>query len=113
MAKVDPDALVRLDLNNRVFQENLLSLQKPERHAALDTLNKIRQLTWNQLYRDNGLKWEKVISVKPPAGVDAIYCASPGHAGQRHSATAISFACSPSRQTTTVLTGKSKKTPLP
>lgn len=73
MAKVDPDALVRLDLNNPVFQENLLSLQKPERYAALDTLNKIRQLTWNQLYRDNGLKWEKVISVKPPAGVSAIY----------------------------------------
>lgn len=73
MAKADPDALVRLDLNNLVFQENLLSLQKPERHAALDTLNKIRQLTWNQLYRDNGLKWEKVISVKPPAGVTAIY----------------------------------------
>lgn len=73
MAKVDPDALVRLDLNNLVFQENLLSLQKPERHAALDTLNKIRQLTWNQLYHDNGLKWEKVVSVKPPAGVAAIY----------------------------------------
>ena len=73
MAKVDPDALIRLDLNNVVFQENLLSLQKPERHAALDTLNKIRQLTWNQLYRDNGLKWEKVVSVKPPTGVAAIY----------------------------------------
>ena len=73
MAKVDPDALIRLDLNSLVFQENLLSLQKPERHAALDTLNKIRQLTWNQLYRDNGLKWEKVVSVKPPAGVAAIY----------------------------------------
>ncbi|MEK7352825.1 MAG: hypothetical protein AAB177_18265 [Nitrospirota bacterium] len=73
MAKVDPDALIRLDLNNPVFQENLLSLQKLERHAALDTLNKIRQLTWNQLYRDNGLKWEKVGSVKPPAGVAAIY----------------------------------------
>ena len=73
MAKVDQDALVRLDLNNPVFQENLLSLQKPERHAALDTLNKIRRLTWNQLYRDSGLKWEKVISVKPPAGIAAIY----------------------------------------
>ena len=73
MAKVGPDALIRLDLNNLVFQENILSLQKPERHAALDTLNKIRQLTWNQLYRDNGLKWEKVVSVKPPAGVAAIY----------------------------------------
>lgn len=73
MAKADANALVRLDLNNPVFQENLLSLQKPERHVALDTLNKIRQLTWNQLYRDNGLKWEKVVSVKPPTGGDAIY----------------------------------------
>jgi len=25
-----------------------------------------------QLYRDQGLKWEKVASVKPPKGIDAI-----------------------------------------
>jgi len=67
------DARVRLDLNIPVFQDNLLTLQKPERLAALDTLSKIRQLTWNQLYRDPGLKWEKITSVKPPAGIDAIY----------------------------------------
>ena len=67
------DAKVRLDLNNPVFQANLLTLQKPERHAALDTLNKIRQLTWNQLYRDQGLKLEKITSAKPPEGIDAIY----------------------------------------
>lgn len=67
------DALVRLDLNNPVFQENLLNLQKPDRHAALDTLKKLRQLTWTQLYRDNGLKWEKIVSVTPPAGIDALY----------------------------------------
>ena len=73
MAKVSSTALVRLDLNNPVFQSNLLTLQKPERHGALDTLNKIRQLTWDQVYRDNGLKWEKISSVAPPAGVDAIY----------------------------------------
>jgi len=73
MNKIDPNALVRLDLNNPVFQENLFSLQKPDRHAALETLNKIRQLTWNQLYRDNGLKWEKIVSVKAPAGIEAIY----------------------------------------
>lgn len=73
MAKNDQDKLVRLDLNNPVFQENLLMLQKPERHAALDSLNKIRQMTWNQVYRDGGLKWEKIISVKPPTGIDAIY----------------------------------------
>jgi len=67
------DAEVRLDLNNPVFQEQLLSLQKNERHAALDTLNKIRKLTWNQLYRDQGIKWEKITSIKLPAGIDAVY----------------------------------------
>jgi hypothetical protein len=36
-------------------------------------LRKIRLLTWDQLYRDKGLKWEKIISVKPPPDIDAIY----------------------------------------
>jgi hypothetical protein len=67
------DAEIRLDLNNPVFQEQLLTLQKNERNAALDTLNKIRKLTWNQLYRDQGIKWEKITSIKPPAGIDAVY----------------------------------------
>jgi len=67
------DPLVRLDLNNPVFQETLFNLQKAERHAAIDTLKKIRQLTWAQVYRDNGLKWEKIVSAKPPAGMDALY----------------------------------------
>ena len=48
-------------------------LQKAERHAAMTTLNKIRQLTWNQLYRDQGLKWDKISSIKPPPGIDAVY----------------------------------------
>lgn len=73
MAKTSTDILVRLDLNNPVFQDNLLSMEKLERNAVLDTLNKLRQLTWNQVYRDSGLKWEKIVSVKPPDGVDAIY----------------------------------------
>ena len=64
---------VLLDLNNPTFQKNLFELQKPERLAALDTLKKILQLNWAQVYRDNGLKWEKVVSVRPPQGIDAIY----------------------------------------
>lgn len=67
------EAKIRLDLNNPIFQDNLLTLQKHERHAVLETLSKIRQLTWNQIYRDRGLKWEKITSVKPPPGIDAIY----------------------------------------
>jgi hypothetical protein len=64
---------VLLDLNNPTFQENLFVLQKPERLAALDTLKKIRQLNWAQVYRDNGLKCEKIVSVRLPQGIDAIY----------------------------------------
>ena len=67
------DNLIRLDLNNPVFQENLFGLQKPERNAAIETLRKIRQMRWNQLYRDNALKWEKISIVKPPPRIHAIY----------------------------------------
>ena len=70
---MDTDRAIRLDLNNPIFQEQLFSLQKIERNAAIDSLRKIRQLCWSQLYRDVGLKWEKIVSVKPPLGVDAIY----------------------------------------
>jgi hypothetical protein len=69
----EADSLVRLDLNNPIFQENLLGLQKAERHSALETLKKLRQLTWDQLYRDRGLKWEKIVSVDPPEGINAVY----------------------------------------
>ena len=73
MGGIDNESPVRLDLNNPTFQDGLFQLQKPERLAALDTLRKIRQLTWPQLYRDQGLRWEKIQSVKPPAGIDAPY----------------------------------------
>lgn len=69
----EADAVVRLDLNNPVFQRDLLGLQKAERHAALDTLGKLRRLTWPQVYRDKGLRWEKIVSVKLPPGIDALY----------------------------------------
>src|SRR6202021_1835866 len=65
--------LVRLDLNNPIFQGNLLDLPKPDRHSALETLKKLRQLTWNQNYSDQGLKWEKIASLSPPPGIASIY----------------------------------------
>ena len=64
---------VRLDLNGEIFQKTWLQLDKSERDRVTDTLRKLMQLTWDQLYRDQGLKWEKVSSVKPPQGIDAIY----------------------------------------
>jgi len=73
MADAQNDKNVQLDLNNPVFQENWLSLDKPERSHVTDTLKKLRQLTWHQVYRDQGLKWEKITSVSPPKGIAAIY----------------------------------------
>ena len=73
MADVPNDKSVQLDLNNPVFQENWLNLDKQERSRVTDTLKKLRQLTWNQVYRDQSLKWEKVASLQPPKGIDAIY----------------------------------------
>ncbi len=73
MTDAPNDKSVQLDLNNPVFQENWLNLDKQERSRVTDTLKKLRQLTWNQVYRDQGLKWEKVASLQPPKGIDAIY----------------------------------------
>lgn len=44
MADVQNDKNVQLDLNNPVFQENWLSLDKSERGRVTDTLKKLRQL---------------------------------------------------------------------
>ena len=67
------DYLIRLDLNNPVFQDALFALQKAERLAVLDTLRKLRQIAWSQLYVDKGLRWEKITSIKPPKGIPALY----------------------------------------
>ncbi len=39
----------------------------------METLNKLRQMTWRQVYLDGGLKWEKIRSVTPPAPIPAVY----------------------------------------
>ncbi|MGH8602593.1 MAG: hypothetical protein ACREXR_07395 [Gammaproteobacteria bacterium] len=63
-----PEPTVRLDLNNPVFQEALFRLEKAEQLAMLSTLRKIPELTWDQLYRDQGLKWEAIYSRNGPKG---------------------------------------------
>ncbi|MCR5813972.1 MAG: hypothetical protein K6G15_05735 [Desulfovibrio sp.] len=67
------DQKVLLDLNNVIFQEGLFALPKDEKVAVLNTLRKIRSMTWRDVYRDKGLRWEKIASVKPPSGIPAIY----------------------------------------
>jgi len=53
---------ILLDLNNPIFQKDLFALSKSETIATLKILRKISQLTWEQLYQDQGLKWELIRS---------------------------------------------------
>jgi len=53
---------ITIDLNNPEFQHDLFKLQKIEQLAFVNTLKKISQLTWQQLYSDTGLKWEAITS---------------------------------------------------
>ncbi len=73
MTKPDAHQPVLLDLNNPAFQENLFNLPKQERHSALETLRRLRRMTWDQVYRDHGLKSEKIVSFVPPPEVPAVY----------------------------------------
>ncbi|MGI0479735.1 hypothetical protein ACN4EE_02980 [Geminocystis sp. CENA526] len=51
---------VLLDLNNTIFQKHLFNLSKSDLIAVFKTLKKISNLTWEQLYQDQGLKWEMI-----------------------------------------------------
>lgn len=51
---------VRLDLNSPLFQRQLFELQKDQQHGVLLTLRKLSEMTWDQVYRDSGLRWEAV-----------------------------------------------------
>lgn len=63
---------VLLDLNYPAFQVELLTLQKTEQTAFLSTCNKIRQMSWEMIYRDKGIRWEEIISKRTKSG-DKIY----------------------------------------
>jgi hypothetical protein len=59
---------IHLDLNNPVFQRLLFNLSKSDRHNTLNTLQKLANMTWQQVYSDCGLKWEVILSQKGPEG---------------------------------------------
>jgi hypothetical protein len=59
---------VLLDLNNPVFQDDLLNLEKEEALRVLVTLRKIKKPGWSEVYKDKGLHWELVQSRKAPNG---------------------------------------------
>ena len=51
---------VLLDMNWPTFQEKLFTLEQSEKLALLKTLEKIRKLTWDELQKSAGIKWELI-----------------------------------------------------
>ncbi len=67
---------VAVDLNNPEFLRSWYTLRdKNEIARVLNTVEKLLQLTWGQVYRDPGLKWERITHppVPLPPGIDALY----------------------------------------
>lgn len=56
-------AKVLLDINNPLFLEALFLLEKNDKIQLLKQFEKITRLTWDQVLRDPGLKWEKICPV--------------------------------------------------
>ena len=65
--------LVKIDLNNPEFQRAWVELETDEAERVRATFKKILKLTWQELYRDKGLHWEKIQSVSAPQGVESLY----------------------------------------
>ena len=57
---------LKLDLNNPVFQKQLFDLAKEKQLSVLKTLWKLSNMAWNQVYQDQGLKWELIYSRSGP-----------------------------------------------
>ncbi len=61
-----------MDLNLRDFQQQLVRLDNENTLAFRNTLRKLLQLEWNQVYRDSGLNWE-LIQGQPKNVEDRLY----------------------------------------
>ena len=60
MSSGQDERRVKLDLNSPEFQDTLFRLDKSERNRVIETLKKIHGMTWAQVYRQPGLKWEEI-----------------------------------------------------
>lgn len=65
---MSPQTTILLDLNNAVFQRQLFTLEADRQRSVLGSLRKLSQITWQQVYRDPGLRWEAILSRSGPNG---------------------------------------------
>jgi hypothetical protein len=62
---------VRLDLNSPEFQDVLFRLEISELKQVVASLQRLRGLDWNALYRHTGFKWEAIRHIHTPSGAAA------------------------------------------
>jgi hypothetical protein len=55
---------VLLDINYPAFQSQFFALDATEIRKVLKTFQKISLLTWSDVFKDHGLKWEAIKSVQ-------------------------------------------------
>ena len=53
------DDKVLLDLNYPAFQSELFEVDASELKKVIKTLKKLSAMTWNDVFRDHGLRWEE------------------------------------------------------
>jgi hypothetical protein len=61
-------ASIRLDLNSSEFQRQFFSLEKADALSVLGALRKLSRMSWDQVYRDPGVRWEAIASKVGPGG---------------------------------------------
>ena len=64
---------IQLDLNNPEFLNSWVELESTDAERVRNAFKKILKLSWQDFYKDKGLHWEKIQSLLPPEGVDALY----------------------------------------
>ena len=62
---------VRLDLNSPEFQEVFFRLEAEELKQVVASLRRLRSLSWSEVYRHTGLRWEAIRHIRTPAGATA------------------------------------------
>jgi hypothetical protein len=59
---------VLLDLNNPEFLNVFLRLESAELHQVAAALHRIQRLSWSEIHKAPGLKWEAVKHISGPNG---------------------------------------------
>jgi len=59
---------IRLDLNNPEFLDVFFRLETADLKQGVASLDRLRALDWNSLYRHTGFNWEAIEHLKAPNG---------------------------------------------